>query len=96
MDEFLKQVEIKAKNFFELSDDEKDIILAEFADYYIRAKVKAGKNQKGIIDSLTKDIIKVEGDNRFELAAVMNMVKNSFINIIDEMDQLHKQQTNKK
>jgi hypothetical protein len=47
------------------------------------------------VTELNKDITKVEAQNRYELAAVMNEVRNGLIEVVKEMDAAHKQQINK-
>jgi hypothetical protein len=95
MEQILKNIEERAKNYFNLSNEEKDDILADFTNLYVKAKIKPGASFQFIVDELNKDIAKVEAQNRYELAAVMNEVRNGLIEVVKEMDAAHKQQINK-
>jgi hypothetical protein len=95
MEQILKNIEERAKNYFTMTNEEKDDILADFTNLYVKAKVKPGASFSYIVDELNKDITKVEAQNRYELAAVMNEVRNGLIEVVREMDAAHKQQINK-
>lgn len=96
MDKFFDKIEERASNYFQMSDEDKDELLADFANIYIKGKFKIGITFQNILQDLEKDIEKVSNDNRFELAALMTEVRNSLLEVVDELDALHKQQINKK
>jgi len=92
MEKFFEAIEERAKNYFEMTEDEKDEILADFANIYIKGKFRVGTTFKDILGDLRKDIEMSEQSNRFELAAVMTDVRNSLMEVVDELDKQHKDQ----
>ena len=95
MEKFFEAIEDRAKNYFEMSDDEKDEILADFANIYIKGKFRVGTTFRDVLKDLQQDIEMSEQSNRFELAAVMTDVRNSLIEVVDELEKQHKDQLNK-
>lgn len=95
MQQIFKNIENRAENYFNMTDEEKDEILADFANTYVKAKIKPGATFQYVVDELSKDIVKVESDNRFELAAIMTEVRNGLVEVVKEMDLIHKQNLNK-
>lgn len=95
MEKFFEQIEQRATNYFTMTEDEKDELLADFANIYIKGKFKVGITFRHILNDLEKDIEKIEAQNRFELAALLNDVKISLSEVADELDAQHKQQINK-
>jgi len=92
MEKFFESIEDRAKNYFEMTEDEKDEILADFANIYIKGKFRIGTTFKDILEDLRKDIETSEQTNRFELAAVMTDVRNSLMEVVDELNKQHKDQ----
>jgi hypothetical protein len=92
MEKFFEAIEDRAKNYFEMTEDEKDEILADFANIYIKGKFRVGTTFKDVLEDLRKDIEMSEQSNRFELAAVMTDVRNSLMEVVDELDKQHKDQ----
>lgn len=95
MDKFFDKIEERASNYFQMSDEDKDDLLADFANTYIKGKFRVGMTFQHILGELSKDIEQVSNDNRFELAALMTEVRNSLLEVVDELDAQHKQQLNK-
>lgn len=95
MEKFFEQIEKRATNYFTMTEDEKDELLADFANIYIKGKFKVGITFRHVLNDLEKDIEKIENQNRFELAALLNDVKISLREVADELDAQHKQQINK-
>lgn len=95
MEKFFEQIEKRATNYFTMSEDEKDELLADFANIYIKGKFKVGITFKHILNDLQKDIEKIENQNRFELAALLNDVRISLQEVAEELDAQHKEQINK-
>lgn len=95
MEKFFEQIEQRATNYFTMTEDEKDELLADFANIYIKGKFKVGITFRHILNDLEKDIEKIEAQNRFELAALLNDVKISLSEVAEELDAQHKQQINK-
>lgn len=95
MEKFFEKIEERAVNYFTMSDEEKDELLADFANIYIKGKFKVGITFKHILNDLQKDIEKIENQNRFELAALLNDVRISLEEVAEELDAQHKQQINK-
>jgi len=57
-----------------------------------KGKFRVGTTFKDILEDLRKDIEMSEQSNRFELAAVMTDVRNSLMEVVDELDKQHKDQ----
>jgi hypothetical protein len=95
MEKFFEKIEERAVNYFTMSDEEKDELLADFANIYIKGKFKVGITFKHILNDLQKDIEKIENQNRFELAALLNDVRISLQEVAEELDAQHKEQINK-
>jgi len=92
MEKFFEAIEDRAKNYFEMTEDEKDEILADFANIYIKGKFRVGITFQHVLEDLRKDIETLEQSNRFELAAVMTDVRNSLMEVVDELNKQHKDQ----
>ena len=95
MEKFFEQIEKRAINYFTMSEDDKDELLADFANIYIKGKFKVGITFQHVLRDLEKDIERIEGQNRFELAALLNDVRISLSEVAEELDSQHKQQINK-
>jgi hypothetical protein len=95
MEKFFEQIEKRAINYFTMSEDDKDELLADFANIYIKGKFKVGITFQHVLRDLEKDIERIEGQNRFELAALLNDVRISLSEVAEELDAQHKQQINK-
>ena len=88
-------MEERAINYFSMTEDEKDELLADFANIYIKGKFKVGITFQHVLNDLEKDIERIESQNRFELAALLNDVRISLAEVAEELDAQHKEQINK-
>jgi hypothetical protein len=86
---FFTQIEPKVKNYFEMTEDQKDEILAEFANEYIRFKFTRGKTLQQIYHELLEDIHEMEKTNRFELAAAMTDVREGLMEVFQQLNNQH-------
>jgi len=95
MEKFFEKIEERAINYFSMTEDEKDELLADFANIYIKGKFKVGITFQHVLNDLEKDIERIESQNRFELAALLNDVRISLAEVAEELDAQHKEQINK-
>ena len=95
MEKFFEKIEERAINYFTMTDEEKDELLADFANIYIKGKFKVGITFQHVINDLEKDIERIESQNRYELAALLNDVRISLTEVADELEAQHKKQINK-
>lgn len=84
---FFTDIEPKVKNYFEMNDVQKDEILAEFANDYIRFKFTRGKSLQQINHELLEDIHEMEKSNRFELAAAMSDVRVGLMEVFQQLNE---------
>jgi hypothetical protein len=82
-DEFEK----RGQNWFMLTDDAKDDILADLTYSYFGHKKNRGVDMMTALEHLSQDIDKVREQDRFELADMLKHIRESLVQVINETKQ---------
>ena len=79
------EIRDRIKNYFKMTDEEKDSILVEIVNIYIDVKENRFHNNVSIIDLLERDIKIFEESEEFETAQALNDILQAYFEILRTM-----------
>lgn len=86
------EIKERIRNYFKMTEEEKDSILVEIVNIYIDVKENRFKNNVGIVELLQRDIKLFESEEEFETAQALNDILKAYYDIINNLgdDELQK------
>lgn len=79
------EIRDRIKNYFKMTDEEKDLILIEIVNIYIDVKENRFHNNIGIVDLLERDIKIFEESEEFETAQALQDILTAYLDILKNL-----------